>query len=959
MRLLSGNKCEKLTLLLFLALIAGKVDAADAIVIRSAQSARAITPGDVESSLNNWTAVWLDLLTSAGLTADTASEAILESDTKGKLLILPNVSHLSDKQLTGLERHLDAGYGVLMTWAVATRDEHNGWRGWDFLNETTGGSIQTSSIETGKAMAFQMRGGVPGGCAIPPGYYLRFTPYVSPMFFVAGDSNAIGGYWTSDGFKDTASAAANRMVGVVVRQRPSGGRIVWLGANLDGLHVDSTNRVMAIKWAREIFHWLNGAGVAEITPWPNGNRCAMMVHGDIEDQFDKVQRITSVFRRLNIPSTFNILTNEASRFPSAMESILSTKAQLGIHGDSHAPFTGQSYELQLQRMNKASGYLSLHGPRPTSFRPPELGYDNNTLKAAKTAGITHFLADESPDRDYPRYIPEGSRYPGAGLVFFPKGELDDYDLFVKVNVSEPSRMSDVMLREFDRVYDERGLYKLNYHSQFLAIEHFPQTIETTLKRILQRSNVWRATAQEVNMWIRQREGLILTASSTPSSVEVTLRNVGLNPVREAVLRILPPRDVPAELMEAKSISQNCEMNVVDGALYVKLPPMKPESNFSLVVGPSGGGGLSAKHKKTLNVMFNVGATIGGILILWFVFYLLFPKKSQYSQAAVSVRKNSEAYEIPKIDKSYPVHEKSVRVRPTEPLPAQSPLAEVAATVTTQPEPKPTPTAATEPTPTVRTTGIRFEEPPKRIERELVASKPSVQEISGIRFEEVLSRNSIDTLEKQPNSSSEEVAAKTPIERTEKAAAIIITAATVDEDTPKLKPIERSMKIAPARRHSDATPVRMKAPSYPKPPVNETAASVTRLPEASESKPAEQTEVQATPSKEDALNRVLASLPKKLPDTFLQGNAKPLALAPGTPVGKSVYYSPTGSRSTAVLPKPESKKEDTGSTPKGTQSTPTEQPEAPKMGGQGFVRTSVEILNKRRTEITKKTDEEWR
>lgn len=640
-----------LAVCLLLLVVTTVARATDAIVVNARQTATVFAGKDAEESLKGWCAPWLDFLTAAGLTADTADENVLTRDNTGKLLILPNAVYLSDEQIAGLKTHLTTGGGAVLTWEFATRYVDGTWRGRALLEDMIGGQVDTMAMEEGKAAALQLRWGVPGNNALPPGYYLRTTPYSSVLRRATGDSASVSGYWAPPGLIETTLPPLNRPVGMIVRQLPTGGRLVWIGTNIDGIHIDSTNRAMSVKWAKELCGWLLGGGIAAIEPWPEGKKVGVLVHGDIEDQFTSVKKITTVFERLDLPTTFNILANEASRYPDAMAAMIATHGELGIHGDDHACFAGQNLELQLQRLNRAAGVISTNAPRPTSFRPPELAYDDNTILAVKQAGFTHILGWDTPDRDYPIYFPSGFRGPQAGLTFFPKSELDDYDLFIKVNIPQPSQQVAAMLRDFYRIKDERGLYKLNYHSQFLAHESFPATIETTLKRITSDGEVWVGTAEQIDQWMRVRENLEVAYTSTPKGVQLSVKNAGMNPVKGARLAVLPPRDVPAEMLAPQAVSQNCEYDIVGGAIVTKLPLIKPGTTFTMELGAGKGHRLSAKKKDLLVRIIRVALLLCGIFVVMFVYNIIIsPRKFRKQAIANAKDAKSKAISISTADK---------------------------------------------------------------------------------------------------------------------------------------------------------------------------------------------------------------------------------------------------------------------------------------------------------------------
>jgi hypothetical protein len=613
---------SSLNIALFIVHTAFTSAAGEVVLVRAETSARSIGQPNPEALLDQWTSNLSVLLREAGTMAKLEDEDILTSSDSKKVIILPHADYLSDAQILALKDHLEEGGGLWITGGTGYRDQAGVVRGWKFLEETLAGAIGTSRFNAGEAASFDLRFGHPGTCKLPPGYKLRLALTETPLFLGGGDKADIVAYWASDSYREIPSDSIPRDAAMVARALPSGGRVFWTGAGVEQFHLDPVNRAKAITLIGEVVQWLEGNGIPAVEAWPEGRQVGVLVHGDVEDQFQSIRAITDVLKKQRIPSTFNVLTAEAVKHPEAMEAILTTACELSIHGDNHAVFSGQAYELQASRIQNAAGFVALYGPAPTAFRPPELTYDDNTLRAAQNKGFTTFLACNHPDRDYPLYEPE-NRNAESALVMYPKSELDDYDLYGRLNIAGEEAKVHAMMDDFNRIRDVGGLYKINYHSQYIVNAEFPRVIENTLAQIKAYQGVWFADSKTITRWIQDRARLNLQSVSTSEQVRVTLTNTGPEPVKGVILKVLPPSNVPVELLKPTEVSQSCEYDVRDGALYAKIPLLKPGTIFRMDLGSSKRHPLSAISKKTLMTWIKVFFVVGGIFILWFVMYLAF------------------------------------------------------------------------------------------------------------------------------------------------------------------------------------------------------------------------------------------------------------------------------------------------------------------------------------------------
>ena len=405
----------------------------------------------------------------------------------------------------------------------------------------------------------------------------------APLTLISAKNSEVIAYWARSSFEDLRPEWISRFPAGIARKLPNGGRVIWFGANFEDFDRDSINKAVYRPAVRQMLEWLSGSAIGGIKPWPLKYRAAFLAHGDIEDQFDLVTNSLLVFKRYGIRPTMNLLTFEAQKYPGVVKSMVKINAELAIHGDHHGHFGGTPPEDQMARLNNAIGFITRFGDRPRGLRPPELSYDSSTIDVLRRMGFEYISADNNPDQEYPRFNPNraGSEY--TGFITFPKSEMDDWDLFFRYTNITPSKMPDVMLADFNRIVDDGGLYKFNFHSQIMSRPEFIPVVDHSMRRMMEVPGVWQATLIELARWIRARNGLQVSTIASDSSLDLNITNAGLDIVEDAVYTVFPPRRVPVGRLTLAKVSKSCTFDVIDSVLYISLPRLSPGEQFSVRV----------------------------------------------------------------------------------------------------------------------------------------------------------------------------------------------------------------------------------------------------------------------------------------------------------------------------------------------------------------------------------------
>ncbi|MBZ0264141.1 polysaccharide deacetylase family protein [bacterium] len=594
---------------------------------------------------------WEDQLKLNGYGVDKEGEDILAEPLTGySFIVLPNTMCLSEKQIDGLESYLDEGGNVLMMGGIGSRSPSGTWRGYEFLESVLGSTPIELPAEKNTARALQLRHGAPGTLSSPPGYYVRFTVTDEIVLFIPETDNlTVSGYWATDGYHVSRANEIPRDAGFVTTETESQARIAWIGTNLYSVHQDDVNAGYYDAMFHELFMWLHGNMVAAKHPWPEKYKSAVLIHGDIEDKFVNARHLVNRFKMLEIPTTYNLLMVEAINYPELVEEMAKTSSELSIHGDDHSLFGGQPLEVQRKRLQRASEMLQAFGDRPWGFRPPELSYDDSTFIALELEGYKYMTADNIPDRHYPRFhFLHMDGLTRHGIVTFPKGELDDYDLFARFQFPNPAEMERQILMDQARIKDLGGLYMLNYHSQYLARKEFLNMMESVSKDLKEQEDIWIATALQISDWILLRENLHLSTRYEGESVILSVKNLNQFPTETVLLDVLPPKGARTDQIVVKEVSQNCTYDADEKMFYLYVPPLAAGEIFTVTLGKKTGLFARFTGIKHFWTTLTIFIFLGVLFLSWSVWYFILPKKKiQTGKKHVEIKNYLPVPTVPK------------------------------------------------------------------------------------------------------------------------------------------------------------------------------------------------------------------------------------------------------------------------------------------------------------------------
>jgi peptidoglycan/xylan/chitin deacetylase (PgdA/CDA1 family) len=262
--------------------------------------------------------------------------------------------------------------------------------------------------------------------------------------------------------------------------------------------------------------------------WKDGARCAVALSFDSDHDTTElrdggksigrmswgqygsrvgVPRILEVLARHAVKASFFVPAVVALLYPDEQRRVAGAGHEIGIHGWIHELNSGLSYEAERDLMLRAAHVLAqVTGARPTGMRTPSWDFSPHTLRIAMEMGLAYdssLMADE----DCYELLLDGEP---TGVVELPVEWVRDDAVYFWMNrfashrpYTPPADVFDIFRREFERAYDEGGLFQLTMHPHVIGYRSRIWILEEIIRLAQSRPGVWFATHAEVVDWARR------------------------------------------------------------------------------------------------------------------------------------------------------------------------------------------------------------------------------------------------------------------------------------------------------------------------------------------------------------------------------------------------------------------------------------------------------------------------
>lgn len=286
------------------------------------------------------------------------------------------------------------------------------------------------------------------------------------------------------------------------------------------------------EWQRRVAQVRAGRSLKPKS-WPGGARCAVALSFDSDHDTNElrdggnsigrmswgqygnrvgVPRILDILRREDIQASFFVPAVAAKLYPDEQRRVIAEGHEIGLHGWIHElnSVLPEAIERDLH-FRAADALEQITGICPVGMRTPSWDFSPATLKIQRELGLIYdssLMADDDPYELLENGEP-------TGIVELPVEWIRDDAPYFNMNrhqalrpYTPPPAVLDIFIREFDRAYDEGGLFLLTMHPHVITYRSRIFILEELIRhikakgRVAGKGAVWFGTHAEVARHVR-------------------------------------------------------------------------------------------------------------------------------------------------------------------------------------------------------------------------------------------------------------------------------------------------------------------------------------------------------------------------------------------------------------------------------------------------------------------------
>ncbi|TNM61681.1 polysaccharide deacetylase family protein [Aliirhizobium smilacinae] len=266
--------------------------------------------------------------------------------------------------------------------------------------------------------------------------------------------------------------------------------------------------------------------------WKGGARCAVALSFDSDHETNElrdggesigrmsqgqygnrkgVPRILETLSAASVPATFFVPAVTALLYPDEQRRVIAEGHEIGLHGWIHEVNTKVPPENERELHFRAADTLEkITGIRPVGMRTPSWDFSSVTLEIERELGLIYdssLMADDDPYE----LIEEGE---ATGMVELPVEWIRDDAVYFNMNrftalrpYTPPTDVLDIFKREFDRAYQEGGLFLLTMHPHVSGYRSRIFILEELIRHIQSHDDVWFATHADIARFVKEDSGV--------------------------------------------------------------------------------------------------------------------------------------------------------------------------------------------------------------------------------------------------------------------------------------------------------------------------------------------------------------------------------------------------------------------------------------------------------------------
>jgi peptidoglycan/xylan/chitin deacetylase (PgdA/CDA1 family) len=280
------------------------------------------------------------------------------------------------------------------------------------------------------------------------------------------------------------------------------------------------------EWRRRVDQVRAGRSLKPAS-WPGGARCAVALSFDSDHETNElrdggtsigrmswgqygnrvgVPRILATLSKADVRATFFVPAVAALLHPDEQRRVIAEGHEIGLHGWIHEVNSNlpEADERELH-LRAADTIEKITGVRAVGMRTPSWDFSPATLKIERELGLIYdssLMADDDPYELVEQGVP-------TGIVELPVEWIrDDAVYFNMVRFqalrpyTPPPAVLDIFRREFDRAYEEGGLFLLTMHPHVTGYRSRIFILEELIAHMQSRPGVWFGTHAEVARYVR-------------------------------------------------------------------------------------------------------------------------------------------------------------------------------------------------------------------------------------------------------------------------------------------------------------------------------------------------------------------------------------------------------------------------------------------------------------------------
>ncbi|SFB31155.1 Peptidoglycan/xylan/chitin deacetylase, PgdA/CDA1 family [Rhizobium sp. NFR07] len=265
--------------------------------------------------------------------------------------------------------------------------------------------------------------------------------------------------------------------------------------------------------------------------WKDGSRCAVALSFDSDHDTNElrdggesigrlswgqygnrrgVPRILETLKQADVPATFFVPAVAALLYPDEQKQVIAEGHEIGLHGWIHEVNTKVPPEKERELHLRAADTLEkITGVRAVGMRTPSWDFSQVTLQIERELGLLYdssLMADDDPYE----LVEDGEP---TGMVELPVEWIRDDAVYFNMNrftahrpYTPPPAVLDIFKREFDRAYQEGGLFLLTMHPHVTGYRSRIFILEELIRHIQGHDGVWFGTHADIARFAKENAG---------------------------------------------------------------------------------------------------------------------------------------------------------------------------------------------------------------------------------------------------------------------------------------------------------------------------------------------------------------------------------------------------------------------------------------------------------------------